>query len=379
MPVLDAPLVARDGNFTLGPGSDADLLLSIAPIMFGLIWNWFLLGTLMVQVYYYYMAFPKDSKILKGLVYSVVILDLLQTALTTHASYFTFVVHYNNPKVLSDPARTIIAQVLFDGVIGTLVQGFYAWRIWQLGVTMVSKMVLIPILVIISLVSLLQCAGSMAGSFLFVKLQPHPIKFFTSIDTGIMIWLSSGVACDVIIALTMSFLVGKAKEKSRPHSSNLLTKILVRIVATGVLTAFCAMLDLILFIRSPSTDMYETPAYVLGKLFSNALLVNLNIRAGGVRGHTTDLDVSSNSNALSSGANRSLTYASTSRTGRSAYTSNDSYPEYQPRVEVSSTKDMYISPQNDPMKHRLRFETDTVDEVELRDVSIPHPVASQKV
>jgi len=347
-------LTSRDSQ--LGPGSGSDLLLSIAPIMFGLIWNWFLMGTLMVQVYYYHLTFSRDPKILKALVYIVFLCDLAQTGLTTHTAYYTFVEHYTNAGVLNDPARTIIAQPLFDGIIGALVQGFYAWRIWQLGKNHTSKVALFIILGAIIAVASLQTVSAMTFAFSYVTLQQHPIDIFNAkINKCVEIWLASGMTVDTIIAFTMSYLVLKARGTTPCQQSvSILTKILVRIVATGVLTAFCAMIGLIAFVRFLKTDLYETPGYILGKLFSNALLVNLNVRSGGIRGDMVDLNTSL-TNSDFTNTNRSLTFASSSKVRRpfhstSSHGSSFTTREAQPRIDDLAAKDVLIASQSDSLK-----------------------------
>jgi len=367
------PLTSRDSG--LGPGSGTDLLLSIGPVMFGLIWNWFLMGTLMVQVYYYHLTFSKDSRALKALVYIVFLCDLAQTGIATQTAYYTFVVYYANPQVLTDPAKTIIAQPLFDGIIGALVQGFYIWRIWVLGKNLLSRIVLYILLVTITAVALLQAVSAMSAAFLYLTLEPNPINIFIAkVDKCVEIWLASGMTVDTIIALTMSYLVLKARDTTQHQPSlNILTKILIRVVATGVLTAFAAMIGLIVFVRFLKTDLYETPGYILGKLFSNALLVNLNVRSGGIRGGIEELDTSL-TNSQPTSTIRSLTFASSSKVGRpslftSSHRSGFATREPQPRIDDLMTKDVLIAPQSGSPNPQMRVTfPGSRDDIELGNI-----------
>ncbi|KAK0495088.1 hypothetical protein EDD18DRAFT_1355089 [Armillaria luteobubalina] len=52
--------------------------------------HWGLFGTLSVQLYLYYLAFPKDRKFKKYLVYGIYIVQLVQTMLFTHGAFLTF-------------------------------------------------------------------------------------------------------------------------------------------------------------------------------------------------------------------------------------------------------------------------------------------------
>src|ERR1700754_4700142 len=71
------------------------------------------------SIRYVLLRFP-NSHLSKSVpfipVYFVVILDLIQTGLSTHSSYHTFVLYYGNPLVLQIPAKTIIGLSLFGGL-----------------------------------------------------------------------------------------------------------------------------------------------------------------------------------------------------------------------------------------------------------------------
>jgi len=71
------------------------------------------------------------------------------------------------------------------------------------------------------------------------------------------------MAVDTIIAIIMSYFIIRAKDdRSFDYDNSLLTKILVRIVATGALTAICSLVGLVLFVRFTDTSLYQT-TYVL--------------------------------------------------------------------------------------------------------------------
>ncbi|KAJ6503137.1 hypothetical protein DFH09DRAFT_1201808, partial [Mycena vulgaris] len=58
--------------------------------LIGTLLNWGLFGTLSVQVYLYYQAFPNDRLATKCLVYIVFTIDVVQTILITHDAFATF-------------------------------------------------------------------------------------------------------------------------------------------------------------------------------------------------------------------------------------------------------------------------------------------------
>ncbi|KAJ7142374.1 hypothetical protein C8R44DRAFT_602710, partial [Mycena epipterygia] len=52
--------------------------------------HWGLFGTLAIQLYLYYEAFPNDQLSTKCLVYTVFTIQLVQTILMTHDAFQTF-------------------------------------------------------------------------------------------------------------------------------------------------------------------------------------------------------------------------------------------------------------------------------------------------
>jgi len=59
-----------------------------APLLLGAVWNWCLYGALVVQFYVYTYNFPGDKRLIKLLVYSIFVLETLQTALSGADLYY---------------------------------------------------------------------------------------------------------------------------------------------------------------------------------------------------------------------------------------------------------------------------------------------------
>ncbi|KAJ7826140.1 hypothetical protein B0H13DRAFT_2374531 [Mycena leptocephala] len=60
-------------------------------------------------------------------------------------------------------------------------------------------------------------------------------------------------------------------------------------INTGLLTSLCAVASLISLIVSPTTLVYASFYFCIGRLYSNALLASLNARDI-IRGHINDVD-----------------------------------------------------------------------------------------
>ncbi|KAF8199405.1 hypothetical protein K438DRAFT_1823537 [Mycena galopus ATCC 62051] len=58
----------------------------------------------------------------------------------------------------------------------------------------------------------------------------------------------------------------------------MLTKVIHRIIQSGAASAVCAAIDLSIFVGFPSTNYHVVPAYILGKMYTNSLMLTLNLR-----------------------------------------------------------------------------------------------------
>jgi len=276
---LGKTIVARDDIPGLGPGIGKDLLLQLGPLFFALIWNWMLLGTSIVQTYYYYLSYKRDSIWLKSFVYSILVLDLTQTALSTHTSFHTFVLYYGNPLALQMPTRTIIGLPLFGGLVGGCVQLFYAWRIWTLARWAYRSVWLMVFVGVVICTSLVSTVCGVTGAFIYLKVDTQAGIYATDLTKLFATWYSAGFAVDVLIAVAMVFIVTNAKTNTTfKRTNDILTNILLRAVATGIVNAIINGLGVLFLYAWPLYDLSEFPTFVGGKLYANTLLVTLNSR-----------------------------------------------------------------------------------------------------
>ncbi|SJK98186.1 uncharacterized protein ARMOST_01447 [Armillaria ostoyae] len=129
--------------------------------------HWGLFGTLSVQLYLYYLAFPKDRKFTKYLVYGVYIVEFVQTILVSHDVFATFGYGFGDIEVLTEVHFNWLIVPIMSAVAAGVGQGFYAYRIFIL-----SKSRVIPILVIcVSLTS--SVAAIITGVFSFRAGKHH--------------------------------------------------------------------------------------------------------------------------------------------------------------------------------------------------------------
>ncbi|KAJ7700341.1 hypothetical protein B0H17DRAFT_1176754 [Mycena rosella] len=246
-----------------------------APMLAGTQANWALLGTLAVQVYKFHICFPKERAAIKALVYSLFLLEVAQTGITSHFAYYILVTGWGHPNIFSKLPWSGLATPIFTGITSASVQIFFAWRIYILKR---EKMVYRGISIVIVLLALMQSLAAIISDARFAVTTE--VAELQRLMSGVKTWLIGSAICDVLISLTMVVILTEYRMKTPwKRTDSLITKLIFNTVETGVITAVVAIADVVLFIMFPSNNLQQTPAFILGKLYSNLLLVTLNARA----------------------------------------------------------------------------------------------------
>ncbi|KZT10009.1 uncharacterized protein LAESUDRAFT_796739, partial [Laetiporus sulphureus 93-53] len=218
----------------------------------GMFFNWALLGMLIVQVYIYYICFPRDRFAMKCFVYAVLAYEIVQTGLITADAFHNWVYGYGNIKALATFYNGWFSVPVMCGVLSAGVQSFFAWRIYMLS----RAHVLVAGIVIIC--NILQMSAAIAS--------------------GVKAWLAGSAFTDIVIAVAMTYLLSRSKSGVK-HSDAMVNRLITLVVETGSLTATVATIDLILFTVKPNTFLHMCPCFTVVVRYANTLLINFNNRA----------------------------------------------------------------------------------------------------
>ncbi|KAJ7449287.1 hypothetical protein FB451DRAFT_1531678 [Mycena latifolia] len=252
---------------------DVDVGSIIGPIFIGNIINWMLLGTLITQMYTYHQKFAKDRISITILGKPPSDLRLSITIMLTDHGWWFIINIWGKPEEFDFVPWSACMIVFMCGLVAGIVQLFYAWRIWVLA----RGKIMIGIAILIVLTALIQSISAMVTAILLL-LDPNQ-KAVLRLHPGFTIWLSGSLATDVFITTCMTYILHTAKMKTAWADSETLLGRMVRItVQTGLATVVTACIDLFLFVHFTNNDFHLVPAYVLGKLYSNSLLLSLNLR-----------------------------------------------------------------------------------------------------
>ncbi|TCD60833.1 hypothetical protein EIP91_009422 [Steccherinum ochraceum] len=261
-----------------------NLSLLLGPMLMAEFMNWGLFGVLTVQLYIYYLAFPNDriyGKTLVGLIY---ILEIMQLAVTTHDAFIAYAAQWGDFAHVDGVKTLWLGIPVLTGIIGCLVQLFYAWRIHKLGRNVwVSG--------VVSLSALPPLGFSIWNGVEIHRVADLQDLSHASSFPTVIAWLTATALCDILITLSMSYYLLKAKKSSSVRrTAAMLSRLIKYTVETGLFTATFAIIELILFVALPDTLLYTLLMGITPKLYSNCLLALFNSRIQVENGRITDSD-----------------------------------------------------------------------------------------
>ncbi|KAJ7139242.1 hypothetical protein C8R44DRAFT_302150 [Mycena epipterygia] len=257
-----------------------------APELYGMFFNYALMGSLTVQVYHYYQSFPKDRTSTKAIVYLLFVLELAQTTIMSYFAYTIFGSGYGNLVVFDKSALEWFPVCVLGSLIAGIVQGFYAHRLYIFSGSRIAGG-------IVALLALVQ-VGSGIGQGIISKLVTNRSNL-TKNPICVTIWLASTALCDLVIAGSMTFYLQRRRPMVLSHRlDDTLTRLVRYTIETGVITALVAIVQLVVQRAFPTNNFFETPSWTLGKLYSNSLLVLLNARSITLGGRNTSTSETSN-------------------------------------------------------------------------------------
>ncbi|KAK0194326.1 hypothetical protein F5146DRAFT_1135089 [Armillaria mellea] len=249
------------------------------PYIVGCLLNWGLFGTLSVQLYLYYLAFPNDRRFIKYLVYGVYVIEFVQTMLVVHDAFATFGYGFGDMDALNRLNFSWLTGPVLSAVASCAGQVFYAYRIY-----IVSESRIIPIIIIcISLTSSV-IAMIIGIGYFDVGVISNPNNRQSCIAIGIS--CGATALCDILIAICMTYYLMRRTTDFR-HTRLLVTKIIRLTIETGSVTAIVALLSFLLFVLFPHQAYFVTSGLLMAKIYANCIYMVLNSRFQIIGGRDT--------------------------------------------------------------------------------------------
>jgi len=257
------------------------VLTQIGPTVLGSYFGTLVYGSTIVQLIYYFVNYPKDSRLLKGLVSLIFALDSVQLAVFITATFRATVIDWGKP-ILFDrgPEGDYYARLMEGHTIPTdfivpAVQVFWLWRIWVLGRATLLRGRVTRVLVFGSLILMVlsEFASMIAFSFAstILALRAPQLKVYLTIATCVMF------VTDISLTIIMTLVLYRSR--SGYHRTNgMLKNLILYVLANGSLTTAFIIAHLFQFLHDPEAWSWIGIFFVYERLYVSSFLASLNIR-----------------------------------------------------------------------------------------------------
>ncbi|KAL0580374.1 hypothetical protein V5O48_001619 [Marasmius crinis-equi] len=245
----------------------------IGALYIGLVVCTFLHGVTLSQAWHFFSSQNRtfeDPWSLKALVAAVVALDFIHQVCTSIWLYEFLITDFGNFTALALLPRSYLGMAVPTGIATILVQGFYVWRIWKLA----NKNWIIP--GVISLCAIAQEATQLY-SMTVIAANRDSTQFTGDLTTIVIVVNGLGAGVDVLIALSMVYLLGRRRSKII-KTNRMLRQIAIYSVTTGAMTSICALMVLVTAIKFKTAQYVLLFYLMLTRMYANSLLATLNVR-----------------------------------------------------------------------------------------------------
>jgi len=238
--------------------------------LIGLIASAVLYGITLLQTYQYWRKYPDDGRLIKFLVVFLWFLDTLHLLLCTTSIHTYLIANYMNPAALGQSNWAMNLQTDCNGLIGLIVECFFARRLWMLS----RNPFLVGVIVVLAFVHFGLGVYFTVQGFILVDLAKFSeLIWVTSAGLG------SAAAADLIIAISLCYYLMKNRT-GITRTDSIITTLIGYSITAGILTGIIAFLCVVLFAVMPTNYIWLAFFWSIGKLYVNSFLASLNSRKG---------------------------------------------------------------------------------------------------
>ncbi|EIM89378.1 uncharacterized protein STEHIDRAFT_120022 [Stereum hirsutum FP-91666 SS1] len=246
----------------------------------------------------YYTRYSENDRLaFKLMVASLMSLDAFHEALIIIYFYHYAITNFGDYDALQQSTWYVLIEVPITILMGTMIQLFFAWRIYHLS----KKNLVIPLVVAILAIAALPPSVLFVTTVWGKELLAATVlgkKWTISI-------ISLELTGDVIIMCSMMYYLQKTKS-TFTGTNKILTRMITYSLNTCLLTTVFASLALITFLTLPSNLVYSPFFFILARLYPCSFISTLNSRDG----LRQELSHSVQLASLSSGARSTMSHSS---------------------------------------------------------------------
>ncbi|KAF8319964.1 hypothetical protein DL93DRAFT_2164146 [Clavulina sp. PMI_390] len=195
-------------------------------------------GAVSVQAMVYFATFPKDPLSTGLTVLFLCTVQVFQVACVTEALWYYFVTSYSDPFALLEGNWQLSIYQLSSVLQSGTVQTFFAYRVYQLSNSLAFGATVGLFALVQSVFGMIVCVkANIIRSFIEIVLQ---IRWLVTI------WLGIQCAADVVIALSMVYLLQQRRTGFK-NTDNMLNLMTIWTINTGLVTAMLSVIVLVFF------------------------------------------------------------------------------------------------------------------------------------
>ncbi|KIK55342.1 hypothetical protein GYMLUDRAFT_47904 [Collybiopsis luxurians FD-317 M1] len=246
------------------------------PLLLAGFFHWGLFGSFILQHYHYRNSVhaKSDSALVKFFVYTNLAVQVISLVFVSYTIWFILIQKWGVPDVATQTGWPSPLPAIMSSASASIVQFFFAWRIVTLWKTTVTVSIAIGAI----MMSLLQFAACTAFVVKYY-MSNDDFSQIAQIAPIVELWLSSEVIGDWVLGITMVLTLQRMKKTSPfPGTQKVLDKLIINIIESGLITATAALAYLILYRIIPQISAHVTLEFILGSLYANVLMANLNGR-----------------------------------------------------------------------------------------------------
>ncbi|TDL19062.1 hypothetical protein BD410DRAFT_449165 [Rickenella mellea] len=225
-------------------------------------------GLTLLQTYTYFKRYPRDKRFIRPLVVCLWFLDTLHLGLIFGCPYWYLIANFGDSSNLAETHWTMNLQAVVNSFLAFIIQLFFSMRVYRLGQNLIVAAVACILAMIQFSIGIFFTARSFAlGTY----------DKFGQLTWAASLGLGSSATCDVVIAVSLCYFLRKNRTEF-PRTNTLISTLMTYSINTGALTNVCALCSVISFGISPTSFIWLSFFWIIGKLYVNSFLAVLNSR-----------------------------------------------------------------------------------------------------
>ncbi|KAI0328048.1 hypothetical protein GY45DRAFT_1034296 [Cubamyces sp. BRFM 1775] len=230
-----------------------------------------LYGVTCLQTFYYYRSAraKTDGRMLYVLVAALFGLDSAHQIVVIHVVYTYLVLGFADPSKVTMIIWSLPTEIILSAILAVVLNGFLTFRVWKLS----RRVDFTAISILLSLANFAAILSFAIRGSRYTDIFAAEIDLRSHGTTAFFL----SVVVEVMISSTLVYYV-YSRRTGLQRSNDIITKLIVLTVTTGMLTALCHVAEAVSYVAAPDQFYVLFFNFVVGKLYANCLLSSLNSR-----------------------------------------------------------------------------------------------------